>query len=224
MVLGAFFILSGTPPFTAWGGFATMAIAFLGIFFGSDAISGEFQNKTGYFSVPNPIRRSTIYLGKWMAAYIASSIVLGIYASLTIAASMYEAHAPTWGFGLSILFSYLYLAAVISLTFFISSIFKSTIHSFATSAAVLLVLFLMFDSTAGMIHQEPWFILSYAGGIIGDVMSTPFPPQVSMQELAQGRVMAIYHATVPEGLLVIGAYFAGALVLGLLLFRRKEFT
>lgn len=222
--LGMLFDLSGMPPFPAWGGFASMAAAFLGIFFGSDAISGEFQNKTGYFSIPNPIQRSTIYLGKWTAAFVASSIILGIYALLTLAVGMYDAFAVPSGFGASVLFAYFYLAAVISLTFFISSLFKCNTHSFAVSTLVLLGLFLMFDSAAGMIAQEPWFILSYAGGIIGDVMSMPYPPQISMVELAQGRFMTAYHATVPEGLLIIGMYFAVTMAFGLLLFKRKEFT
>ena len=115
MTLGTLFIMTGTPPFSAWGGFATLAMAILGIFFGSDAISGEFQSRTGYFSVPNPIQRSTIYLGKWIAAFIASSVILGIYASLTLAAGMCLGYVIPSGFGLSLLFAYFYLAAVISL-------------------------------------------------------------------------------------------------------------
>jgi len=43
-----------------WGGAITFVIILSGIFFGGDAISGEFQNKTGYFGMPNPIRRSSV--------------------------------------------------------------------------------------------------------------------------------------------------------------------
>lgn len=42
-----------------WGISANFVIIFCGIFFGGDAISGEFQNKTGYFLVGNPLRRSS---------------------------------------------------------------------------------------------------------------------------------------------------------------------
>ena len=37
-----------------WGSAVTFVIILSGIFFGGDAISGEFQNKTGYFSIPIP--------------------------------------------------------------------------------------------------------------------------------------------------------------------------
>src|SRR5208283_4969395 len=47
-----------------WGSFIDIFILLTVVFFGGDAISGEFQNKTGYFLAPNPVRRSTIYVGK----------------------------------------------------------------------------------------------------------------------------------------------------------------
>ena len=58
-------------------------------FFGGDAISGEFQNRTGYFLVPNPIRRSAIYVGKWLAALMASTIILGVFALIMIGNGLY---------------------------------------------------------------------------------------------------------------------------------------
>ena len=62
-----------------WGNSVTFVVVLSAIFFGGDAISGEFQNKTGYFGVPNPIRRSSIYIGKWVAAFIASTVILAVF-------------------------------------------------------------------------------------------------------------------------------------------------
>ena len=56
-----------------WGISVTLITVLSGIFFGGDAISGEFQNRTGYFTLPNPIRRSSVYIGKWLSAFAASS-------------------------------------------------------------------------------------------------------------------------------------------------------
>src|SRR4030043_815935 len=72
-----------------WGNSVTFVIVFSGIFFGGDAISGEFQNKTGYFGIPNPIRRSSIYIGKWLSALIASTIILGVFAAITVGNGLY---------------------------------------------------------------------------------------------------------------------------------------
>src|SRR5271157_3301090 len=75
LIGNATFLLEEILPFIA---------LFSGILFGSDAIAGEFQNKTGYFCIPNPIRRVSIYLGKWIAAFIAASIVLAIFTAITL--------------------------------------------------------------------------------------------------------------------------------------------
>ena len=58
----------------SWGNFASFVVILSTAFFGGDAISGEFQNRTGYFLVPNPLRRSAIYVGKWLAALAASTM------------------------------------------------------------------------------------------------------------------------------------------------------
>src|SRR4030067_447794 len=72
-----------------WGNSVTFVIILSGIFFGGDAISGEFQNKTGYFGLPNPIRRSSVYIGKWLAAFFASTVILGVFTAITVSNGMY---------------------------------------------------------------------------------------------------------------------------------------
>src|SRR5207244_8096810 len=102
-----------------WAGSITFVIILSGIFYGGDAISGEFQNKTGYFLVANPLRRSSIYIGKWLGALIASVIMLLVFTAITVGNGIYY-------FGLnipyqlweSLLFSILYLVAVLGFTFF----------------------------------------------------------------------------------------------------------
>jgi len=72
-----------------WAGSITFVIILSGIFYGGDAISGEFQNKTGYFLVANPLRRSSIYIGKWLGALIASVIMLLVFTAITVGNGIY---------------------------------------------------------------------------------------------------------------------------------------
>src|SRR6267143_6795392 len=94
-----------------WGSSVTFVIVLSGIFFGGDAISGEFQNKTGYFLVANPLRRSSIYIGKWFGALIASAIVLAIYAGITAGNGLYYFGASVpYQFAESLTFQYCILS------------------------------------------------------------------------------------------------------------------
>lgn len=216
-----FFLDSSLDFYSSWwAGSITFVIILSGIFYGGDAISGEFQNKTGYFLVANPLRRSSIYIGKWLAALIASLIMLAVFTAITVGNGMYY-------FGLnipyqlweSLIFSILYLVAVLGFTFFFSSLFKTTSMSILVTAILFLFAFTLIQALVeGLAKIEPWFLITYGATIITNVLMDPYPTTLS-----QGAAFAPY-ASIPEGIAILLAYFVVTAVLGLVLFERKEFT
>jgi len=215
-----------------WGSFASFVIVLSAAFFGGDAISGEFQNRTGYFLVPNPIRRSAIYVGKYLAALAASSIILGIFALIMIANGLYYFPGSfPWEFAQSILFSWVYLIAALSLTFAFSSLFKSSSISILMSVILLLFVFDVVDEVAVIVAGiEPWFSITYGAGIVANILTVPYPEHYNPNTLgattgpgARFRIPA-YNATVPEGLVILAIYFIVMALIGLWLFQKKEFT
>jgi ABC-2 type transport system permease protein len=213
-----------------WGNAVTFVIILSGIFFGGDAISGEFQNKTGYFGIPNPIRRSSIYIGKWLSALLASTAMLAIFAVITVSNGVYYfgASGLPWQFGESLLFAWFYLAAVLGFTFFFSSLFKTSSISILVTVILFLFGFTLIQTlVADLVQYEPWFVLTYGAGIIGDILSATYPPaRLTLTErVGRGSITVTqFHATVPEGLAIIGLYFIVTAILGLIFFERKEFT
>jgi ABC-2 type transport system permease protein len=208
-----------------WGNITTFVIILTGIFFGGDAISGEFQNKTGYFSIPNPIRRSSIYVGKFLAALIASTLILAIFTVITIGNGLYyfPSGIPSQ-FGESLLFSWSYLVAVLGFTFFFSSVFKSSAISILVTVILFLFGFNIIDVVvSAFAHVEPWFILTYGAAILSSVFTVPYPPHVNTIN-AGPITLTTYVATIPEGLAIMILYFAVTIVLGLVFFERREFT
>jgi ABC-2 type transport system permease protein len=210
-----------------WGNSITFIIAINGIFFGGDAISGEFQNKTGYFLVPNPLRRSSIYIGKYFGALLAALMIFGAYAALTIGNGLYYfgANIP-YQFGESLIFSVIYLIAVLGFTFFFSSLFKSSSMSILVTAILFLFAFNIIQLLVSTFAQtEPWFIISYGAGIVGNVLMDPYPATQSIRGAGpRGREGVLFAVTIPEGLAILVGYFVITAILGLILFERKEFT
>ena len=230
----ASFMASSLSFYSSWWGMtATFVVILSGIFFGGDAISAEFQNKTGYYLVPNPIRRSSIYVGKWVAAFIASSIILAIFAAITIAngAFYFGANIP-YQFAESMAFSWVYLIAVLGFTFMFSSLFKSTSYSILVTAILFLFAFTVIQDLISSLAQiEPWFILTYGASIIGDVMTVPYPAHKVITHGFGGAstnpnapAFTTFNATVPEGLAIMLIYFIVTAIVGLVLFERKEFN
>lgn len=210
-----------------WGESVTFVIILSGIFFGGDAISGEFQNKTGYFGIPNPIRRSSIYIGKWLAAFFAATMILVVFTAITVGNGVYYfgANVP-YEFAESVLFAWIYLASVLGFTFFFSSLFKSSSMSIIVTAILFIFVFTLIQTlVATLVKIEPWFILTYGAGIIGNILIVPYPEHIQTQIFGGGRItITTYTPTIPEGLAILGLYFIITAVLGLLIFERKEFT
>ena len=211
-----------------WGNSVTFVIVLSGIFFGGDAISGEFQNKTGYFGIPNPIKRSSVYIGKWLAAFLASTAILAVFTLATISNGLYYfgLNAP-YQFGESVLFAWFYLAAVLGFTFFFSSLFKSSAMSIIVTAILFLFVFSLIETlVSGLVQFEPWFVLTYGSQIIGNILKVPYPPHSSVTNSIRpdGQPFTTYNVMVPEGLAIIALYFIITAILGWVLFERKEFT
>ncbi len=210
-----------------WGNSVTFVVILSAIFFGGDAISGEFQNKTGYFGVPNPIRRSSIYIGKWLAALTASLVMLGIFTVVTVANGLYYFSGVPFQFGESVIFALIYVIAVLGFTFFFSSLFKSSSMSILLTAILFLFVFSLIQTlVSSLVQIEPWFILTYGSTIIGNILTSPYPPHMSTTSLGrEGRItLTTFNASVPEGIAIMLIYFAVTAILGLILFERKEFN
>jgi ABC-2 type transport system permease protein len=217
----------GTQPLSFyagwWGLVPTLIVVFCAVFFGGDAIAGEFQNKTGYFLVGNPIRRSSIYLGKWLAAFIASLIILAIFTGAAMGNGVYYtgSHIPIQfveAIGLTIV----YLVAALGLTFLFSSLFKSGAYSIVVTFILLLFGLDLIDSVVTQYSNvEPWFSLAYASMTTTNVFTVPYPPHATS---IPGNTVTQYVATIPEGVAIMCAYFVLTTLLGLYLFERKEFN
>ncbi|MEJ5293374.1 MAG: ABC transporter permease [Candidatus Methanosuratincola sp.] len=220
------FLTSPLGFYSSWWGLAVTYILILsGIFFGGDAISGEFQNKTGYFLVVNPVKRSTIYAGKWAGAFIASLAILGVFVAVTVANGVYYFGLDVpYQFGLSLAFSVLYLISILGVTFVFSSIFKSSSISILVTAISFFFVFSLTQTLVSSLAQvEPWFLITYGAEIIGNVLKDPYPAHVVTVQL--GRVtFTTYNAPILNGVAIMAGYFVVCAALGLIIFERRDFA
>jgi ABC-2 type transport system permease protein len=209
-----------------WGSVPTLVVLLSVVFFGGDAISSEFQNKTGYFLIPNPLRRSVVYIGKWLAALGASTLILAVFALIALANGTYFFGAPVpYQFVESLVFAWIYLVSALGLTFLFSSLFKTSIISILTTVMLFLIVFDVIDTIASVVAGiEPWFSITYAGGIIANVLSATYPPHSVVTTVGKRFTLTTFNASIPEGLAIMAVYFVVSAVLGLWLFERKEFN
>ncbi len=212
-----------------WGGSITFVIILSAIFFGGDSISSEFQNKTGYYLVSRPVRRSSIYIGKWIASFIASLVILFVFLGIAIGNGLYYFGADVpYQLWQSVLLSILYMASVLSFAFLWSSLFKTSVISVLITIITLLVVFPLFDSLLpALVGVEPWFSLTYGAEVITAVMALTYPVHEihSSTPIGNGHFINLTSFTpyLWEGIVIMFLYFLVSAILGLFVFEKREF-
>jgi ABC-2 type transport system permease protein len=213
-----------------WGGGAYVVIIFAGIIFGGDAIAGEFQNRTGYFLMGLPIRRASVYVGKFLAALGASVVAMVVYLAILVANG--AVYLGVGFFPVALLESFaialLYLLALLGSVFLFSSMFKNSLYAVLVVAILFLFGFtLLEDLVVALVKIEPWFIIDYARVTITYPFLSTLPPHIQtvVTKTPRGSITSTnYNPTYPEGLAIMAGYFIVTAIVGLFFFEREEFT
>jgi ABC-2 type transport system permease protein len=209
-----------------WGGGVYVVIIFSGIIFGGDAIAGEFQNRTGYFLMGLPIRRTSVYTGKFLAAMAASLVAMVVYLGFLLANGAYYLGAGAFPLSLAESFgiAILYLLALLGAVFLFSSMFKNSLYAVLVVAVLFLFGFSLIQSLiVGLVKIEPWFIIDYARPVIAYPFLSSLPPHVTVTT-EFGSTMTTYNPTYAEGFAILIGYFVLTAGAGLFFFEREEFT
>ncbi len=205
--------------------FAPTLVVLTALFFGGDAIASEYQNKTGYFLFPNPIRRYVIYWGKYIASFIAGTlIILLYYLSGGIYVYYFHSSVPT-EYYYSLLYSLIFYVGLLAFTYLFSTFFKNGAIALTIVAILYFFVFNIIDGISQIASIEPWFSITYASQIItlvfmGDYMGDYEHSQVL--HAGRGITLTVYQPYLWEGLAIIAAYFVVSAILGTLIFSRKE--
>lgn len=125
---------------------------------GSDALLVEFHEKTGYSLFPNPVGRTAIWFGKFIAAEIVIFMVIGIYFGVISAAAllMFDDLLPSL-LVVPLLFSLALGTLVMSLSFLWSAVFKGPLAATITVLFSLVALPIV-DVILQSQSIDPWFM------------------------------------------------------------------
>jgi ABC-2 type transport system permease protein len=200
--------------------FASTLIVIVGAFFAGDAIASEFEHKTGYVLFPNPVRRVSLVLGKFAAAFISSLLPIGLYYVLGVGSLLGIYHTVPLEIGGSFLYAMLYLCCVLGVTFLFSAVLRSSMTATLLSFFAFILIFQIVSSVVTLAAVEPWFMPNYAAGSIIQVIN----PQQDAVLVFPGSPIKVYqfYPKFPVSIIVQAAYFIGALAVSVIVTNRKE--
>jgi ABC-type transport system involved in multi-copper enzyme maturation permease subunit len=196
-----------------------------GVFFSGDSISSEFEQKTGYLMFANPIKRTTLLLGKYLAACIACALVVSMPYLITSLGVLAIFGVLPSELLQSYLFAVLYACSVSALTFVFSSLFKGSMGASVLPFLLLFFVFPIISAVAMFGDFEPFVFLNYGAQIISNILLNPYPPNRQSIPLgAAGINMTLteYSAGIAEGIIIMVSYLVVSLIISAILVRRRQ--
>jgi ABC-2 type transport system permease protein len=199
-------------------------------FFGADAIVSEYESKTGYFLFPNPIRKTVIFLGKFIASALVSAGAIGLYYAIAVVSvRVIDGSIPT-NTGLSFIYSLFYLFAILAIAYLFSAIMRSSVYSLVLTFFTFFLILPIVDAVGSIAKFKPWFSITFASEIARYVFQSPYPTDTVFNTTAYGGPNAgassfslvQYYPEIRLSFIVMAAYFIIAFLLAILIARRRE--
>ncbi|HVO77460.1 MAG TPA: ABC transporter permease [Methanomassiliicoccales archaeon] len=220
--------LTGHPYSNDPAGFISNFTQFTGILviigavlFAGDAIVSEFQSRTGYLILPNPVNRSSFFFGKVLASMIIMAVVISVYYAVAIVSALAATGGTTVLSVYSYLLALLYGAAAIGIGYLISALMKGATAALVLTFAVLLLIFPVLGAVSSVANSKPVWSVYFCSETITDIMQTPYPHDVVMH-VGANLTVPVYAPDVPTSIGVMLVYVVVTLAAALVTFRRKE--
>jgi ABC-2 type transport system permease protein len=167
---------------------------------------------------PNPVKRTSLVLGKFAAAFISALLPIGFYYALGAGGLLGIYGTISWEIGTSFLYALLYLLCVLGLTFLFSSLLKSSMAATLLSFFMFIFILSIMSSVITLAGVEPWFMPNYAAGSTTQVIN---PQKDAVMEF-QGVKIYQFYPKFPASIIVQAVYLIAALALSTVITNRKE--
>lgn len=193
-----------------------------------DSISQDF-GRQGFFTLTQPVRRSEIMLARTLAAFVFAVFALFVWIGIGLITGYAFYSAAVTNVGLILALSLLFAGSVVSFVVLFSSLFRSPTVSVVISVLVVWLVMPVIEGVLDLAGVEPWFLLTYAGGVVDDLATNPYPAHVvslPVSTSASGISITVTTFTpyVWEAAVIMVAYLVVSLGLAWLVYSRKELT
>ena len=203
-------------------GFVSLLIVISGALFAGDAVSSEFEKKTGLTLYSTPQRRTSINVGKFVGALLATWLVISVYYFVTMLeiAQIFGVGAVSTEFATSFLLALAYAASVVAIIFLFSTLLKRTITSTLTGFFLLMLVLPIIAGVLQLADVEPWFLVTYSSELVTDVLGASaggFAPSGPAGQLGVSFSPDFY-----VGVVMMVAYALSFFLIGIGLANRRE--
>ncbi len=202
------------------------AVIIVGAFLGGDALAVDLAGGPGYLMLSQPVRRSSLLAGRYLAATVTGIAIGLVYYVFAAGAVQYFYGTIPSSLLSSLGFALLFLLAVLAVAFFFSSFFRNPTVSIVASILILLIGFPILTSVGDLTGTEPWYSLDYGSQAITSVFTSNFSHETTTHIGAlkgRGGITLTTFSPYPwEGAVIMLVYFVAFLAASYVIYRFKE--
>ena len=183
-------------------------------------MSSEFEKKTGLLLFPTPQRRTSIFVGKYIAALMVSFLVVSLYYFVTVLeiVEIYGVSEIPAELTKSYFVALLFVASAVSMVYFFSCVFKRTVTSKLFGFFFLLLIMPTIANVLLVVDFEPWFLVTYSAGLITCVLGFEKEIHGPTEDYISGG----YQPDLFVGTLVMTAYVIIFFLISIVIANRKK--
>lgn len=203
-----------------WAYIMSSLPVFSSVFFSSPAISSEMENRTAFYIFTQPIDRTVLLLGKFLAAVSVTILSMLVYIFAEFL-SIYAVFGfiESNPFVLSIVLLVLFIFAISSLSFLFSSLFNKNIYAYISTFVIYFIIFYSINLVLYLLYSyNAFFLLNNAATILERIYININPTLFSSNfSLSPAGIHDIILSTT-----VFILYTIVALLLTIVIVERKE--
>lgn len=210
---------------STFGIWVSILAALAATFFGADALVGEFEHRTGYLLFPQPVSRTSIFIGKALAALTLAALVMAAYYGVVVAATGIVKGSVPIEIGYSFLLAILYTAAALGIAFLFSGALRGVTMASVLTFTVLFFILAVVTQILTVAGVRPDGNLAFAEETITNILSGPYPeayPVDRTETFPGGGTIRVLVPAVPLSILIMAIWAAVGFGLAWALFRRRE--
>jgi len=205
--------------------FAEILIIICVTFFGADALVSEFQNRTAYLLFPNPIKKEVMFVGKFLASFIAGVAMISIYYFVTIILSFVTLGEVAKHYPISFGFAMLFLLAALALAYFISSLLKGSTGAIVLTFFLLLMILPIIEGVGAASGVKMGPLLTFAGhSMIYSLSLDDYPADTVIEMPGAGFTFHQFYPELGLSAIILAIYAIVFAAISIFLFKRRELT
>jgi len=192
--------------------------------FSSTALVSEFEERTALLMFTRPLRKITIFLGKYLSNVLFCGAMVGLYYVIAAVMSLICTGTVDAGIIPSFGMAMLYVAAISALAFVFSSFMKRGSSAAILTFVAFLVMWMIIGPTLMISGVEPVMLLTYVDTTVSSLITGDVTMLITEADTGiPGLSFMNYIATAPIAVGICAVYITISLVISYIVFSRREF-